>query len=506
MRTLSVLLIVFSANALPGLGSAHADSRGDDLARWIDQRGRDVWGPFPEPCDDLTFARRLYLDVLGRVPSVSEIRDYQELGDNRRDALIDRLVFGEGARANTYRRLAADNLASHWRRVLIPPGTTVNGSPRTIEVWLSTAFSDHVPYDEMMRTLAQVSTPDAAGQYYRLLGSLPENYASHLSRVTLGVRMECAQCHEHPFVDFGQDDFWGLAAFYGDLTRGGDDPDSSTDTKTDGAIEYEGVVYPAKLLWSDEPMKGQEPGMRARLADWLTSPENPHFSATAVNRFWQHLVGRGLYADVENLDQATPEQRAFLDELGQRFAKDHFDVQRLTAAIAKSRWYQAVSTENDFDPKTFNRSHKVLSPEQVFDSLEQALMLPVSRIDPTSPRWSGEMSQLVTRLSETVGATPEEYAAGIPQALMLMNGTVTSDAVDLEQSRLLRAVVDSPFFGDHDRIETLYLAVLTRQPTAEEADTLSAYIAEKPTEAAQRRAFGEVLWALLNSPEFVLCR
>lgn len=506
MRTLTILLLVFSANALTGSRPAHADSRGDELARWIDERGREVWGPPPAPCDDLTFARRLYLDVLGRVPSVSEIRDFQDLGENRRDLLVERLVFGEGPRAQVYQRLAADNLASHWRRVLIPPGTTVNGPPQTIENWLSEAFSNRMPYDEMMRTLAQIPTPDAGGQYYRLLGSLPENYAGHLSRVTLGVRIECAQCHDHPFVDWGQEDFWGLAAFYNDMARVGDAPNASTNAATEGAIEYEGVVYPAKLLWSDEPIKKQKLGMRARLADWLTSPENPHFSATAVNRFWQHLVGRGLYADVENLDRATPEERAFLDELGQRFADDRFDVQRLTAAIAKSKWYQAVSVEEDFDQESFRRSLKVLSPEQVFDSLEQALMLPVSRIDPTSPRWSGEMSQLVTRLSETVGATPQEYASGIPQALMLMNGKMTSDAVDLEQSRLLRAVVESPFFSDSDRIETLYLAVLTRQPTAEEAEALTAYIADKPTEAAQRRAYGEVLWALLNSPEFVLCR
>lgn len=358
----------------------------------------------------------------------------------------------------------------------------------------------------MMRELAQIRSPDSGGQYYRLLGSLPENYAGHLSRSMLGVRIECAQCHDHPFVDWRQEDFWGLAAFYGDMNRAGDAPNASTNAGTAGSIEYEGAVYPAKFLWSDEPLKQQKLAMRSRLADWITGSENPHFSATAVNRFWQHLVGRGLYADVENLDRATPEERAFLDELGQRFAEDGFDAHRLIVAISKSDWYQAVSVEEDFNDDTFTRSLKALSPEQVFGSLEQSLMLPVSRLDPQSPRWSGEMSQLVTRLSETVGATPEEYASGIPQALMLMNGKVTSDAVSLEQSRLLRAVVESPFFSDSDRIETLYLAVLTRQPTDEEADALAAYVAGKPTEAAQRRAHGEILWALLNSPEFVLCR
>lgn len=505
MRTLTTLLLFFAANLQADLVQVRGESRGDDLAQWIDDRGSEVWGPPPELCDDLTFARRIYLDVLGRVPSVSEIRDFQGIGDYRRSVLVERLVFGEGSRAKAYQRLAAGNFASQWGRVLIPPGTTINGSQQAIENWLGTAFSDQMPYDEMMRTLALVRTSDSATRYYQVLGSLPENYASHLSRVTLGVRMECAQCHDHPFVDWGQDDFWGLAAFFSDMPRAGDDPAASISVGTEWAIEYEGVVYPAKLLWSDKPIKKQTVGARVRLANWLTSQENPNFSATAVNRFWQQMVGRGLYSDVENLDRATPEDRAFLDDLGKRFANDGFDIQHLIAAIAKSKWYQAASVEGP-DENGFRRSLKVLAPRQVFNSLEQALMLPVSRIDPASPRWSGEMTQLIRRLSETVGATPEEYASGIPQALMLMNGTLTSDAVDLEQSRLLRAVVDSPFFSDSERVETLYLAVLTREPTAEETDALKTYLAEKPTEAAQRRAFGEILWALLNSPEFVLCR
>ena len=231
------------------------------------------------------------------------------------------------------------------------------------------------------------------------------------------------------------------------------------------------------------------------------------FAATGVNRFWQHLVGRGLYADVENLDQATDKERAFLDDFGQRFAEDGFDIQRVTAAIMKSAWYQAKATDaDDVDGDGFSRSLKVISPDQVFDSLEQSLLLPISRIDPNSPRYSGSRTQLVTRLSETIGATPEDYASGIPQALMLMNGNLTGDAIDLDRSRLLRAVVESPFFNQNDRIRTLYLAVLTRKPSDEETKALNEYLNSKSTEQARKRACGEILWALLNSPEFVLCR
>ncbi|QEG43596.1 DUF1553 domain-containing protein [Roseimaritima ulvae] len=504
MRTFAACLW-FGCCSLIGLpGVVQADSRGDELARWLNERGQEVFGPLPQPCDDLTFARRLYLDILGRVPSVSELRDFQSWGENRRNRLIDQLVFGEGARADTYKRLSAQQFARQWRRVLLPPGTTVVGSPEPLEAWLREAFANQTAFDQIMQDLIRLETP----VYYQQLGSLPENYAAQVSRVALGVRLECTQCHDHPFVDWKQQDFWGIAAFYSDASRSVAAPNASQPAAEAGSIRYEGMEYPAKFLWSDAPLEKAEQAPRTRLAHWVTAADNPHFSAVAVNRFWQHLVGRGWFADVENFDLATPDQRRVLDEFGQRFADSGFNIDRLTAAICKSAWYQAESgsPEDVSQAETFVRTLKVNSPEQVFDSLEQSLLLPISRIDPTAPRWSGDRIQLVSRLSETTGATPEDYASGIPQALLLMNGKITSDAIDLQRSRLLRAVLDSPFFNQRDRIETLYLAVLTRRPTTEEQTALAHYLESQDDDAARQRAYGEILWALLNSPEFVLCR
>lgn len=517
MRALAGSLLVvlgFAAGIAGWCSRASADSRGEELGQWIDQRGQDLYGSLPKACDDLTFARRIYLDVVGRVPSVSELRDFEALGEHRRRTLVDQLVFGEGERSDLYRRLWAANLARQWRRVLLPPGTVANGSPETLEAWLRDAFAKKVPFDEMMRRLASAETSD----YYQLLGSLPENYAAHLSRVALGVRMECAQCHDHPFVDWKQEDFWGLAAFYGDMPRFGDVANTSREAKSAGAIWYEGTEYPAKFLWDKDALANPGQAARARFAAWMTARNNPNFAANAVNRFWQHLVGRGLFPDVENLDLATAAERQVLDEFGERFAADGYSVDRLTAAICKSAWYQAESASSDElstpdlpspdlpSPAVFTRTLKVISPEQVFDSLEQSLLLSVSRIDPAASRWSGDRLQLVSRLSETTGTTPEDYAAGIPQALLLMNGTMTSDAIDSQRSRLLRAVLESPFFDQQDRIETLYLAVLTRKPTAEEATALTNYVEAKSSDTSSEHAYGEILWALLNSPEFVLCR
>ena len=376
------------------------------------------------------------------------------------------------------------------------------GAPEMLEPWLTDEFKKETPYDELIGKLTTNPIGEASSQYYQLLGSLPENYAGHLSRVALGVRIECAQCHDHPFTDWKQEDFWGLAAFYSDMPRAGDDPNASRSTAL-GSIQYEGETYKAKLLWEEKPESGSS---RTRLAKWMTAEENPHFASTAVNRFWQFLVGHGLYPDVENLDEATSQERKLLDELGEKFAGDGYNVRRLIAAICKSSWYQAESVETLPSARSFARTLKVSSPEQVFDSLEQSLILPVSRLDSASSRWSGDRTQLVSRLSETVGTTPEDYASGIPQALLMMNGKMTSDAIHPERSRLLRAVVESPFFNDTDRIKTLYLAVLTREPSKDESSLLRKFIQSCEDDPARTRAFGEILWALLNSPEFVLCR
>lgn len=512
MNKFIILVAVLVLASAGGVRRVVADSHGDDLSRWIDERGQQVWGQPPGPCDDLTFVRRVYLDLVGRVPSVSEIRDFRTLGADRRNLLVNELVFGEGPRRDSYTRLSASSLARYWRRILIPPGAVAVGPIEGLESWLTSAFRDGMPYDEMMREFTQIQSPQSAGGYFQLIGGTPESYAGNLARVMLGIRIDCAQCHDHPFTDWKQKDFWGLAAFYSDMTGTVADPNASKPTGKGGEIRYEGTTYTAKFLWEDEGLSDASRTPRVRLARWMTSPDNPHFSATAVNRFWQLLVGRGLYADIENLDLASDDERVFLDEFGQKFAEDGFHVQRLIAAICKTDWYAArVMSESQTESQTestesFRRELKVISPEQVFDSLEQSLHLPISRIDPAAPRWTGARAQMVNRLGEAIGETPEDYASGIPQALMMMNGNVTADAIDLDRSRLLRAVVESPFFDEDKRIETLYLAVLTREPSAAEKVSLAEYLDNKPDDAKRRKAFGEILWALLNSPEFVLCR
>ncbi|MCA9056159.1 MAG: DUF1553 domain-containing protein, partial [Planctomycetaceae bacterium] len=283
------------------------------------------------------------------------------------------------------------------------------------------------------------------------------------------------------------------------------------DDAAQGTIEHEGKTYTAKALWQTEPVSltgDQKP--RDVLAEWLTSDQNPTFAANAVNRVWQQLLGRGLVSSVDDLDLATPEERELvLDDLAKRFASAGYDMRWLISGICKSRAYQCEAHIQEGQRITLlegRRPLKTMTPEQTFDSLEQALNLPVSRSSDESARHNGEMSQIVQRLDESLSASPEDYTAGVPQTLLLMNGSLLAKATDLDQSRTLRAVVESPFLSDDFKLDTLYLAAFTRLPNDEERTMLRTHLDQYDSSDERKSAYGDIFWALLNSPEFVLCR
>ena len=246
---------------------------------------------------------------------------------------------------------------------------------------------------------------------------------------------------------------------------------------------------------------------RDLLAEWMIAPQNPNFAATAVNRIWQYLCGRGLAGSVDELDRVTKEERLMLDDLAKLFVESGYDVRWLIAGISKSRVYQqnVVADAPAEEAGFVHRPLKTLLPEQVFDSLEQALSLPIAKAD-NGPRFNGEREQFVARMNEAFVDVPADFKGGIPQALMLMNGKLTADATSLDSSRTLRAVVEAPFFSTEQKLEALYLASLTRKPQVDELSFLLEHINSKKTDAEKKAAYAEIMWGLLNSPEFVLSR
>jgi hypothetical protein len=498
-----------------------------ELAEWIDARFAEHYrraGIEPAPVvDDATFLRRVFLDLQGRIPTVAQLRDFlADQGSLKRQNCVERLVNAK-ERPDRFAERTAANLSRVWRRMMVPASSPGAAMAERLEPWLARQFAANTPYDQFARKLLLASLPQpapgvaiqtppapdsdaAAALFQQAVGPMPENLASAYVRVFLGVRLNCAQCHDHPFTDWKRNDFWGVAAFF---SSDNSKPPESRPPPNIVADSTNGVSYAAKLLWAEEPLKELPAGKSSRevLAEWMTSRDNPNFAATAVNRSWQYLCGRGLAGAVDDLDRVSPEERQVLDELAKLFVASDFDLRWLIVGICQSRVYQqSYSDDAAAGAEGFTqRPLKTLLPEQVFDSLEQALGLPVAKAD-QGPRYNGLRDQFVARMNEAAPETPMDFKAGIPQALMLMNGQLIADATSLDSSRTLRAVVEAPFLKPAEKIEALYCAALTRKPSGAELDYLLGYVRRQPTEEQQKQAYAQVLWGLLNSPEFVMSR
>jgi hypothetical protein len=486
-------LMLLSVGLLP----ANPSESPEELADWIDTRLEVAWRarglrPRPTSGDDV-FLRRAYLELTGAIPSVAEARDFLDSKSaDKRERLIRYLL--EDKRF-------AEHYAKLWARTLAPAGNTRG----PLEAWLRGEFRKNTPFDQMAKAVltakgnAATASPAA---FYFAVGNSPDRLAEAVARGLLGVRLGCAQCHNHPFTSWKREHFWGMAAFFaGTGTAPGqvNDGFTTTITSTNGAREYK-----AKFLEGPAPQFSEGRSPRAVLAEWLATPKNRFFAANIVNRVWQDLCGSGLVSTIDDLDTLeAAEREQILDELAAKFAANGFDLRWLIEGICLSKAYQQTSAASP-EPGSAQRPVRTLSPDQVFAALDQALSLKKGR--GLSPRYTPEGQNLMARLEEARGSIPTDFKGGIPQALLLMNGPIVARATTLEDSLTLRAVVEAPFLKDAEKLETLFLAAYSRLPRADERDRLLKLVRAKPDDReTTRQAYANIFWALLNSPEFILC-
>jgi hypothetical protein len=486
-------LLLLSVSLVPAEPS-ESPSR---LAAWIDARLEAAWRakgrpPRTEAGDDV-FLRRAYLELTGTIPSVAEARDFLDsTSPGKREELIHNLL--EDKRFS-------EHSARLWARTLAPAGNTRG----PLEVWLRGELRKNTPFDKVAKAVLTAkgnATTASPAAFYFAVGNSPERVAEAVARGLMGIRLGCAQCHNHPFTSWKREDFWGLAAFFaGTGTAPGQVSDSFTITITPSNSNKE---YKAKFLEGPTPELSGSRAPREVLAEWVVSPKNRYFAANVVNRVWQDLCGSGLVSSIDDLDTLEAEERQqILDELATKFAANGFDLRWLVESICLSKAYQQGSTATP-EPGSAQRPVRTLSPDQVFASLDQALSLKKGRT--LSPRYTPEGQNLMARLEEARGSTPTEFKGGIPQALLLMNGPIVSRATTLEDSLTLRAVVEAPFLKETEKLDTLFLAAYSRMPRADERERLLKVVRAKPNDRkAQRQAYANIFWALLNSPEFILC-
>ncbi len=491
------------------------------LAAKIDQLIVAEWAAnhaTPAPlADDGAFLRRASLDVIGRIPSVSETRRFlRDPASDKREQLIERLLDSPGY---------VSNLSNVWRDLLLPEAKAdfqQRFLSNQMERWLRKQFADNVSYDRMVRELLTVPMPsDRRGivaalrqgppsplAFYSSKQGKPENLAASTSRLFLGIRLECAQCHNHPFQRWTREQFWGQAAFFGGIRSQGQNgifsPLSEVADRRELSIPGTERIAQARFLDGKEPRWRYKVGARTTLADWMTDPDNPYFARAAVNRLWAHFFGIGIVEPVDDLrDENHPSHPELLDELARQFVHHGFDLRFLIRAITLSKTYQLSSTHPSVTPpdaRLFTHmSVKGLSQDQLMESLSLVTGVPSltanQRRNAFGVAQAGFQDKFVSQDQRT------EYQTSIPQALALMNNRLIGEATHPQRSQFLAAVLNAPFLNMDGRIETLYLAAVSRKPRPEEHEKIRRYV-EKGKD--QKSALGDVFWALLNSSEFFL--
>jgi hypothetical protein len=493
------------------------------LADRIDQIIAAEWSKKnirPAPlAEDGVFLRRIYLDLVGRIPRVAEVREFlDDQSPDKRKKVVDRLLDHPQF---------VEHFTTTWRHTIAPQANDFQAvfQARNFETWLRDQFRRNVPYDKMVRDLLTVpmttngnrnvfqpvngNTQAAALAFYQLNENQPENLAASTSRLFMGVKLECAQCHDHPFARWSRKQFWELAAFFPTPRRpigaqANFPPQGFTETRQIRIPGTEKIVQ-ARYLDGGEPKFRDGVTSRAALAEWLTAPSNSYFARNAVNRLWAHFFGVGIIDPIDDdpTEDNPPSHPTLLDELSRQFVANNFDMKFLIRAITASKAYQLSSTATEpaqEEVRAFAKATlKGLSPEQLFDSLATATGYRQRRNPNDIFNGGSPASQFLARFANQDKRT--EYHTSILQALTLMNGQFVNDSASAKRSMTLSAIADAPFLDTNQRVETLFLATLSRRPRAEEAARLSAYVRSSRDQDA---ALGDVFWALLNSSEFFL--
>jgi hypothetical protein len=520
--------ILLALMGLPSLAEGkEPDSADRDVAALADRIDRHLAARQNQnsvkptrPVDDAEFLRRVSLDIGGRIPR-NNVEMHQWLADqspDKRRRLVERLLASP---------LYWEHFTNVWRHMLLPPGNNQQAQAlaNNFDPWLRKQFRENVPYDVMVRELLTAplgttqqpnmqqvpSTEPTPVAFYQINELKPENVAASASRLFLGIKLECAQCHNHPFASWKKKQFWEFAAFFGGIGARRpetaqavamlEDPKKRTIKIGGGDEEVE-----ARFLDGKPPVWNDLVPTRNTLADWVTAPDNPYFARNAVNRLWAHFFGIGLIDPVDEPGPDNPPSHPeLLEELTRAFVEHKFDVKFMIRAITSTQAYQLSSAATDpsqKDARQFARmTVKGMSGEQLFDSLAEATGV-AEQVGNRGPNGMMEARGEFLAKFGTATGKRTEYQTSILQALSLMNGRVIAGATSLDRGRL-GAVSDAPFWSTSRRIEELYLSTLARKPRPEELERLVKYVDDGGPSKDQKKALADVFWALLNSSEFI---
>ncbi|KAA0143012.1 DUF1553 domain-containing protein [Gimesia chilikensis] len=478
-----------------------------------------------KPVDDATFIRRVTLDICGTLPTVDEVRLY--LADSRpdkRERLIDRLL---------ERPEYASYFALKWADILQNRGSgygTRNQRAGTMlfSAWIRDSIAANKPYDRFVTELLtatgrQAQNPPAI--WYRSVRSTPD-YVESVAQAFLGVRVQCAQCHHHPAERWSEDDYYSFAAIFSRVGRKGGFADAEVPTNEVIYLKDEGKVHNPRSgrLMQPRPLGGPDfevsrfDDPRRNLAKWMTSPENPFFARTMVNRMWGHFFGRGIIHPIDDARSTNPPTNpVLLDELAYDFAANGYDVKQLIREITNSYAYSLSANPNETnaeDSQCFARYYpKRLSAEVLLDGISQVLDVPT--VFPGGPGVFPEGMRAVNLPDENVRfnfldvfGRPARTSAcecertvdpALSQALELVNSKEIQRKLTDKNGYI--ELLASNQKTHSDNVREIFVRTLSRPPRTSEVETAVKYL---NSEKNRHEAYRSLVWALLATNEFMM--
>ncbi len=513
------------------------------LREVIDSEIRSVWQREKitpaGPAGDAEFLRRVSLDIVGVIPTHDEtVAFLADPSPEKRRQLIDRLLDDP-----RYAR----HMAELWDVLLFtrnPPGSEADKRDG-IQKWLQQRFAENAPYDKLVRELLKAegdSVEHGPPLYFVQYRQRPEDMTEAITQTFLGVQLQCARCHNHPFEPWTQQDFYGMAAFLARLqivTAGKAENQNKymVAEKSTGDILFTGSVKDSKPGQKGDPVKPkfllaasslEEPllpdgfkevakfeenkpppapvfSRKDQLADWIARGDNPYFARATANRVWAMFFGRGLVHPVDNLSDANkPSHPELLDALARELVEHQFDLKWLIRELCNSQTYQlsSVGSESDPLPRWFQQARvRPLSAEELMDSWKVATGFE-SSVKPDAKKKEGRFSPIdggyMIRFFGQPNTGTGDFQGGLAEHLFLSNGPV-SQLIVTNPGGLFDTIVKSPAPWS-ERLDRLYLSLLNRPPTDEEKQKFAEFFATDEKSNPDR--LRDAIWALMTCSEF----
>ena len=462
-------------------------------------------------CNDAAFIRRATLDIIGLLPTEAETLAFlADASPDKRAKLVDQLLA---------RPQFAELWAMYWAEILMIRSTQQVSTKAAYlySTWLTEKIAAGEPFDKIVRELLTASggTFDSPAANFYQVETDPMKLTENVAQAFAGIRIQCAQCHNHPFDRWTMDDYYGFNAFFAQIARKPAEDDRETIVFNRGSGESRhpvgGRVMPPKFLGG--AAADAQGDRREALAQWLTAPDNPYFAVSVANRLWAHYLGVGIVEPVDDVRVSNPPSNPQLYEaLGRKLVEYKYDFRKLVRDICLSQAYQRATAANESNREdTRNFAHALdrrLRAEILLDC--------VSQVTETKDKFRGlPLGARAVQIADgaisdyfltTFGRAPRESVSAcdvnlsptLSQALHLLNGQTLENKIRNGGAvKRLLAAGKSP----EQVIETLYLRAFSRPPTDVEREKLKARVGDDPKLVPRR--LDDLFWALLNSREFV---